>query len=147
MDSLATSSGELFTRTKVHPVVPPPLKLVRMLLCLSTLAISRSAATSVCSFIHRSWLQNIKTDTRALSWYKLVTYLGVGRCVIYTASGPLALGCVNLAASYTSVCNLYVDALHCTSIYTCTYVTVYAKIVHKSANRTESSGEAAFFWS
>ena len=31
-----TSGGELFARTKLHPVVPPPLKLVRMLLCLST---------------------------------------------------------------------------------------------------------------
>ena len=97
-----------FTRTKLHPVVPPPLKLVRMLLCLSThsqlgegLAISRSAATSV-SFVAPKY----QTDARVLSWYKLVTYLGLGRCVIYTASGPSALGCVNHAASYTSVCNL-----------------------------------------
>ena len=50
-----------------------------------------------------------QTDACALSWYKLVTYLGVGRCVIYTALGPSALSCVNHAASYTSVCNLYLD--------------------------------------
>ena len=51
-----------------------------------------------------------QTDARALSLYKLVTYLGVGRCVIYTASGPSALGCVNHAAPYTSVCNLYIES-------------------------------------
>ena len=51
-----------------------------------------------------------QTDARAVSWYKLVTYVGVGRCVIYIALGPLALGCVNNAASYTSVCNLYMQA-------------------------------------
>ena len=44
-----------------------------------------------------------QTDVRTLSWYNLVTYLGVGRCVIYTASGSSALGCVNHAASYTLV--------------------------------------------
>ena len=53
-----------------------------------------------------------QTDERALSWYRLVTYLGVGRCAIYTPSGPLALGYVNHAASYTSVCNLYIYTCH-----------------------------------
>ena len=111
-----TSSGEFFAtfaQTKLHPVVPPPLKLVHMLLCLSThsrlgegLAISRSTDTSICLSTIRG--SKYQTDARALSWYKLVAYLGVGRCVIYTASGPSAFGCVNHAASYTWVCNLHI---------------------------------------
>ena len=103
-----TSSSELFAtfaRTKLHPVVPPPLKLVRMLLCQAAQRVSRSAATRVCSSIVRG--SKYQTDAHALSWYKLVTYLGVGCCVIYTASGPSALGCVNHAAPYILVCNLY----------------------------------------
>ena len=64
---------------------------------------------TLCSSIVRGSINNtsIQTDARALSWYKLVTYLGVGRCLIYTASGPSALGCVNHASPCTSVCNLY----------------------------------------
>ena len=87
---------------------------MRMLLCLYPFAARRRPGYIPFRryqrmFVHRLWLQNIKL-TRAVSWYKLVTYVGVGRCVIYIALVPLALGCVNNAASYTSVCNLYMQA-------------------------------------
>ena len=73
----------------VNPFVPPP-------------AYVRPSLT-------RSWLQNIKLTCvrcHGTSWLHTTV---VGRCVIYTASGPSALGCVNHAAPYTSVCNPYIS--------------------------------------
>ena len=109
-------SSQCTHRTKLHPVVPPPLKLVRMLLSWSTHSARLPFRYYLCRyamFVHHSWHQkyNIQTDARALSWYKLVTYVCVGCCVIYTSCGPLALGCVNHTVSYTSVCNLYIQTL------------------------------------
>ena len=101
MDEHSVPTLAMDSRTstfKLHPVVPPPLKLVRMLLRLSTqYPVLPLPAQRM--FVHCSWLQNIKlTRVRCPGIYKLVTYLGVGRCVTYTASGPSALGYVNHAA-------------------------------------------------
>ena len=119
-------------RTKLHPVIPPPLKLVRILLCLSTHSWLGEGLARLYpvpplpAYVRPSFVApKYQTDVRALSWYKLVTYLCVGRCVIYTASGPSALGCVNHAASYTTVCNLYVHVcFESSNKFTCT-CTIY----------------------
>ena len=59
LDSLA---NQQLCRTKLHPVVPSPLKLVRMLLCQPICGSDNYIPFHRYQriFIHRSWLQNIK---------------------------------------------------------------------------------------